>query len=68
MRLNLEVTHIQKFRNNLEKTDFSIYPCFAFIFVFYLSDPLKCSSYFLPAAPIKNALFERMQCVQNLVQ
>lgn len=57
MRFNLKVT------NNLEKTDFSSY-----YFCFYLSDPLKCSSYFLPAAPVKNALYERMQCVQNLVQ
>lgn len=57
-----------KVRNKLEKAAFFSYPCFAIIFVFYLSDPLKCSSYLLPAARIKNALYERMQCVQDLVQ
>lgn len=62
MRFNLKVT------DNLQKTAFSSYPSFAIIFVFYLSDPLKCSSYVLSAAPVKNALYERMQCVQNLVQ
>lgn len=39
------------------------------LFLFFICPiPLKCSSYFLPVAPIKNALYERMQCEQNLVQ